>query len=45
VKSELLDVRREKYWEVNERRLNMDYVPEPQRERLREFLERVVPAT
>jgi hypothetical protein len=45
VKAELLDVRREKYWEVNERRLNMDYVPEPQRERLREFLERVAPAT
>jgi hypothetical protein len=36
--AELMAVRREKYWEVNERRMNMDYVPEPQRERLREFL-------
>ncbi len=36
---ELLAVRREKYWEVNERRMNMDYVPDAQRERLREFLE------
>jgi hypothetical protein len=35
---ELMAVRREKYWEVNERRMNMDYVPEPQRDRLREFL-------
>jgi hypothetical protein len=31
-------VRREKYWEVNERRMNMEYVPDVQRERLREFL-------
>ena len=37
--SELFAVRREKYWEVNERRMNMDYVPDAQRERLREFLE------
>jgi hypothetical protein len=36
---ELLAVRREKYWEVNERRMNMDYVPDAQRERLREFLD------
>ena len=35
---ELLAVRREKYWEVNERRMNMEYVPDAQRERLREFL-------
>jgi hypothetical protein len=36
--SELLAVRREKYWEINERRMNMEYVPDAQRERLREFL-------
>jgi hypothetical protein len=41
LRTELLGVTREKYWEVNERRLNMDYVPPPQRERLREFLEGV----
>jgi hypothetical protein len=37
--AELLSVRREKYWEVNERRMNMEWVPEDQRQRLREFLE------
>ena len=36
--NELMAVRREKYWEVNERRMNMEYVPDVQRERLREFL-------
>jgi hypothetical protein len=36
--SELMAVRREKYWEVNERRMNMEWVPDAQRERLREFL-------
>ena len=36
---DLLHVRREKYWEVNERRINVDYVPDAQREKLREFLE------
>jgi predicted membrane protein DUF2254 len=41
LRTELLGVKREKYWEVNERRLNMDYVPPAQRERLREFLEGV----
>jgi hypothetical protein len=35
---ELMAVRREKYWEVNERRMNMEWVPDAQRERLREFL-------
>ena len=38
--AELMAVRREKYWEVNERRMNMEYVPDVQRERLREFLGR-----
>jgi hypothetical protein len=41
VKAELLGVKREKYWEVNERRMNMDYAPPAERERLREFLERL----
>jgi len=36
--AELMAVTREKYWEVNERRMNMEYVPDAQRERLREFL-------
>jgi hypothetical protein len=36
--TELMAVRREKYWEVNERRMNMEYVPEPQRAQLRQFL-------
>jgi len=36
--AELMAVRREKYWEVNERRMNMEYVPDEQRARLREFL-------
>lgn len=36
--TELMAVRRAKYWEVNERRMNMEYVPDVQRERLREFL-------
>jgi len=38
---ELMLIKREKYWEVNERRMNMDYVPDDQREKLREFLEGV----
>ena len=36
---DLLHVRREKYWEVNERRVNMDYVPDAQRVKLYEFFE------
>jgi len=39
--AELMAVRREKYWEVNERRMNVEYVAEPQRSRLREFLDTV----
>ncbi len=34
---ELLQVTREKYWEISERRMNIDYVPDAQRARLREF--------
>jgi hypothetical protein len=37
IADDLLHVKRAKYWEVSERRLNMDYVPDEQRERLREF--------
>jgi hypothetical protein len=39
VRDELLSVEREKYWEVNERRLNLDYVPPERRETLRSFFE------
>jgi hypothetical protein len=41
--AEMLDdlehIRREDYWEISERQTNIDYVPEPQREKLREFFE------
>lgn len=37
VRDELLSVTREKFWEVNERRLNVDYVPPQQRALLVEF--------
>jgi hypothetical protein len=36
---DLLHVRHEKFWEVNERRINMDYVPDDQRVKLYEFFE------
>jgi hypothetical protein len=36
--AELMAVTREKYWEVNERRMNMEYVADAQRAKLREFL-------
>ena len=39
LRDDLLHVRREKYWEVNERRMNLDYVPEEQRETLRRILD------
>ena len=38
-------MRREKYWEVNERRMNMEYVTPEQREILRRFLEELAPGT
>lgn len=41
VRDELLGVKREKFWEVNERRLNVDYVPPAQRAKLQEFLDRL----
>lgn len=37
LEDDLMHIKREKYWEVNERRINMDYVPDEQREKLREF--------
>ena len=39
IADDLLHVHRAKYWEVSERRLNMDYVPDEQRAKLREFFE------
>lgn len=39
IQDDLLHIKREKYWEINERRMNMDYVPDDQREKLREFFE------
>jgi len=39
LRDDLLHVHREKYWEVNERRMNLDYVPEEQRETLRLILD------
>lgn len=41
IREDLLHIRREKYWEVSERRENIDYVPAEQREKLREFLDSV----
>jgi hypothetical protein len=43
LREELLFVRREKYWEVNERRMNMDYVGPEQREILWQLLEELSP--
>ena len=42
LRDDLLHVRREKFWEVNERRMNLDYVPEQQRETLRRILDALV---
>jgi hypothetical protein len=41
IRDDLLYLQREKYWEVSERRENVDYVPPDQREKLREFLDSV----
>lgn len=41
LEDDLMHIKREKYWEVNERRIHMDYVPEAQREKLREFFGQV----
>jgi hypothetical protein len=37
LKEDLLQVTRQKYWEVSERRMNIEFVPEPQREKLKDF--------
>ena len=39
LEKELLQVTSQKYWEVSERRMNIEFVPEPQREKLHEFFE------
>jgi hypothetical protein len=42
LRNDLLQVTRQKYWEVSERRMNIEFVPEPQRVRLREFFQMVL---
>ncbi len=37
LEDDLFHVRREKYWEITGRRMHLDYVPDGQREKLREF--------
>jgi hypothetical protein len=37
LQEDLLRVTRQKYWEVSERRMNIDYLPPVQREKLKEF--------
>jgi hypothetical protein len=39
IKDDLLQVTRPKYWEVSERRMNIEFVAEPQRAKLREFFD------
>jgi len=39
IRDELLQITRQDYWEVNERRINMDYIPDIQREQLKQFFE------
>jgi len=39
IQDDLLQVTRQKYWEVSERRINIEFIPEPQRIKLREFFE------
>ena len=42
LKDELMQVTRQKYWEVSERRMNIEFVPEPQRVKLQEFFDTVL---
>ncbi len=37
IADDLMHVKREKYWEINERRMNMDFTPAAQREKLQQF--------
>jgi hypothetical protein len=39
IQDDLLHIRREAYWEITERRAHIDYVPDAQREKLREFFD------
>lgn len=39
IKDDLLHVRREKYWEISERRFHIDYVPPKHREKIAEFFD------
>lgn len=39
LKKDLIQSTRQKFWEVSERRMNIDFVPTPQREKLQEFFE------
>jgi len=39
LREDLLQVTRHRYWEVSERRMNIEFIPSPQRERLREFFD------
>ena len=39
MEDDLLHIRREAYWEITERRAHIDYVPDAQREKLREFFD------
>ena len=42
LKDDLLQVTRQKYWEVSERRMNIEFVPEPQRVKLHEFFDTIL---
>jgi hypothetical protein len=43
IEDDLLHIKREKYWEIIERRMHIDYVPDAQRNELREFFEQQLP--
>ena len=44
IRDDLLHIKREKYWEVVERRVHIDYVPGPQRQQLAKFVASLRPA-
>lgn len=44
LREDLEHVRRERYWEITERRTNMDYVPDAQRGKLLQFLDSLRPS-
>lgn len=44
LEDDLIHVRRERYWEVNDRRINLDYVPEDHRAKIVQFFATLVPA-